>query len=100
MPIPYAGSVLSGRFTYAKFCGEWCARGGKGATHSVVEVIKRNGDSRYVQLGGNVGRRSTGGYFYPILHEVTISKRTPRPESQITVIDNRKGQADQWGPPA
>ena len=26
MPIPYAGPVLSGRFTYAKFCGEWCAR--------------------------------------------------------------------------
>ena len=94
MPILYAGSVLAGRFTYAKFCGEWCARGNRGAERSVVEVTKRNGDSKYVQLSGKVGCSSTGGYFYPILHEVTILKRTPGPAPQVTVMDNRKRAGD------
>ncbi len=75
MPVPYTGAVLAGRFTYAMFCSEWCARGGPGATHSVVEVVKRNGDTIHVQLGGMVCRRNTGDYFYPILHEVTIQRR-------------------------
>ena len=94
MPISYTGAVLAGRFTWAKFCGEWCARGQLGATHSVVAVTKRNGDSRYVQLGGKFGHSSAGGYFYPILHEVTIQKRAPGPAPQVTVMDNRKGAGD------